>query len=60
MEKLDLVLQQLEEKGLEVNGCKSFWAVKEVKYLGYILTPNGVKPQPKKVDAIHKIAPPKT
>jgi len=59
MEKLDIVLQRLEEKGLQVNGRKSYWGVKEVEYLGYILTQDGVKPQPKKVKAIRKILPPK-
>ena len=32
---------------------------KEVEYLGYLLTNEGVKPQPKKVEAMKRIKPPK-
>jgi transposase InsO family protein len=60
MAKLSVVLERLQQKGLQVNGSKSFWAVKEVEYLGFILTPNGVKPQPKKVEAIRRLARPRT
>ena len=60
MEKLDIVLERLKSRGLQVNGLKSFWVVKEVEYLGFILTPEGLKPQPKKVEAIRKLAPPTT
>ena len=59
LEKIDKVLTRLENAGLKVNGTKSFFGRKEFEYLGYILTPNGVKPIPKKVDAMLNIAPPK-
>jgi hypothetical protein len=48
MHKVLLVLQRLANKGLQINANKSFWAVKEVDYLGFRLTPEGVRPQPKK------------
>jgi transposase InsO family protein len=57
--KLDIVLQRLEDHGLQVNGRKSHWAVEEVEYLGFILTPKGVRPQPKKIRAIQAMQPPK-
>jgi hypothetical protein len=60
MEKVSIVLQRLKEKGLQINARKCFWAQQEVEYLGFILTPDGVKPQVRKVDAIHRIQPPKT
>jgi hypothetical protein len=59
MEKVKIALERLRSKNLAVNAEKSYWAVKEVDYLGFKLTPQGVMPQPKKVAAIMKMAPPK-
>ena len=59
LEKVDTVLTRLEDAGLKVNGLKSFFGRKEFEYLGYILTPNGVKPVEKKIQAMLDIAPPK-
>jgi ribosome-interacting GTPase 1 len=62
LEKLDLVLQRLEDTGLKVNGNKSFFACTELEYLGYWITRNhGIKPLPDKVKVIMQIAePPQT
>ena len=38
---------------------KSFFGRPELEYLGYWVTREGVQPVPKKVEAIHNIAPPK-
>ena len=57
--KLDIVLTRIENAGLKVNGLKSFFGRKEFEYLGYILTPHGVKPIPSKVTRMLDIAPPK-
>jgi hypothetical protein len=59
LEKLDLVLQQLEDAGLKVNGNKSSCARTELEYLGYWITCNGIKPLSDKVKAIMQIAEPK-
>jgi transposase InsO family protein len=59
LSKIDTVLTRLENAGLKVNGLKSFFGRKEFEYLGYILTPDGVKPVPKKVEGMLAIAPPK-
>ena len=59
LEKIDTVLTRLEDSGLKVNGLKSFFGRKEFEYLGYLLTPNGVRPIQKKVKAMLAIAPPK-
>lgn len=59
MRKVDKVLERLKSKNLAVNALKSFWAVREVDYLGFRLTPEGVMPQAKKVAAIMNMQPPK-
>ena len=56
---LRLVLTRLREVGLRVNAPKSTFCTVEMKYLGYILTRTGIEPQPKKVQAILVITPPK-
>ncbi len=45
--------------GLKVNAPKSKFCAKETEYLGYILTKDGIKPQPNKVQAILKPTLPK-
>ena len=58
--KLDQVLTRLKEAGLKCNATKSHFCRAEVEYLGYLITRNGIKAQPKKVSAIHNMASPKT
>jgi hypothetical protein len=52
LDKLEQVFIRLGDAGLKVNAAKSFFSTQETEYLGYILTRGGVKPQPKKVQAI--------
>ena len=51
---------RLRTAGLKVNFKKSFFLKGELEYLGYWITRQGIKPLDKKVEAIKKIAPPKT
>ncbi len=59
LEKLKEVLRQLRDVSLKVNADKSTFCALEIKYLGYVLTKDGIKPQSNKVQAILVIQPPK-
>ena len=59
LKKVEEVLARLNSKGMQVNARKSFWAVDEVDYLGFRLTKDGVRPQPKKVEAITRMTAPR-
>ena len=52
LDKLKKVLTKLQDAGLKVNADKSKFCALETEYLGYILTRDGIKPQPNKVQAI--------
>jgi hypothetical protein len=49
---METVLTRLRDAGLKVNAAKSSFCAHEIDYLRYILTREGIKPQPKKVQAI--------
>ena len=50
--EVEKVMQRLEKVGLKCKIDKCKFAVPEVEYLGYIITREGVKPDPKKIRAI--------
>ena len=58
--KVSEVLKRLQSAGLQVNLPKSKIAVTELEYLGYWLTPKGIRPMAKKVEAIKNLQAPKT
>ncbi|GBN40108.1 Transposon Ty3-I Gag-Pol polyprotein [Araneus ventricosus] len=49
---LNLVLERLNTFGLRINISKSVFAVDEIEFLGYLITPQGSRPLPDKVQAI--------
>jgi hypothetical protein len=58
LDKLREVLRRLRDAELKVNADKSSFCTHGIEYLGYILTREGIKPQPKKVQAILALNPP--
>jgi hypothetical protein len=58
-EKPSMVLTRLQDAGLKIYANKSNFCTLEMEYLGYILTRDGIKPQPNKVQAILALAPPR-
>jgi hypothetical protein len=57
--KIEPVLIRLCNARLKVNAAKSLFCTHKIEYLGYILTREGINPQPKKVQAILALNPPK-
>ncbi len=47
LQRMETVLTRLRDAGLKVNAAKSSFCAHEIEYLGYILTRDGIKPQPK-------------
>jgi hypothetical protein len=55
---METVLTRLLATRLKVNEAKSLFCMHKIEYIGYILTREGIKPQPKKVQAILMLNPP--
>ena len=56
---LEKILQCMQDNGFSVNPLKCEWAVQETNFLGHWLTPQGIKPYYKKVNAIVQLEKPK-
>ena len=60
LQKLESVLEILDEHGLRCNAEKSTFCTDSIEYLGYWITREGIQPMPNKVTAIHEMQPPTT
>jgi hypothetical protein len=58
LQKLEEVLRKICNAGLKVNAANLTFCALEIKYLGYVLTRDGITPQSNKVQAILMIKPP--
>lgn len=60
LEKLRQVFQRLRDANFKIQLDKSEFLKREVAYLGHVITPNGVKPNPDKIKAVLKYPIPKS
>lgn len=59
-QKLNAFLERLEKSNLTLQPEKCFFLRKEVTYLGHLITQQGVKPDPKKLEAARKFPTPRS
>ena len=52
LERLEHIFDRLRTTGLTLNPAKCKFAQTEVKYLGFMVTSKGIKPNSDKVDAV--------
>ena len=59
VERLEITFRHLSDTGLKLNLSKCTFAKAQVKFLGHIVSRRGVEPDPKNVEAIQIMEPPR-
>ncbi|XP_050359285.1 uncharacterized protein LOC126779407 [Nymphalis io] len=59
-EHLKQIFQRLQDHGVVINASKSVLGEPQVEFLGYVVSAEGTRPHPQKVEAIQKFSQPKT
>lgn len=60
VKNLKLLFKRLREAKLKIQLDKSEFLRKEVEFLGHVVTPEGIRPNPRKIEAMQKFPIPKT
>ncbi|XP_076740530.1 uncharacterized protein LOC143418699 [Maylandia zebra] len=60
LERLDVVLGRLQQEGLKAKLAKCAFFQREVRYLGHVISDQGVSTDPSKVEVVANWQPPKT
>ena len=58
LERLKAVFERLRRANLKLGAAKCHLARREVSFLGYKVTPEGLEPEPKLMEAINRLTPP--
>jgi len=60
LQHLQILFNRLQEYGVVINPLKCTFGQSKIKFLGYLVTPNGIQPLPSKVQALQDFPLPKT
>ena len=60
VEQLRIIFGRLRASGLKVNSPRFIFGLNYITYLGYVITQEGIKPDPKKLQGIMDIGIPTT
>jgi hypothetical protein len=57
---MEQVLERLQQVNVRANLRKCYFGESKIDYIGYEISRDGIQPEPKKVEAILRLSPPKT
>jgi hypothetical protein len=57
---MGIVLRRLADAGFAVNEAKSAFGKSSIPFLGHVVSGDGIRPDPAKLDALREIRPPRT